>query len=154
MKANIGIDQKGSQQVCDCLAKLLANTYLLYLKTQNFHWNVRGEDFYEYHIMFEKQYTMLAEAVDEIAERIRALDFVTPASFAQFLQLTTLKETTGTLSSQQMLQQLLADHEQIIREGREMIKTAQGVNDEGSADLVIERLREHEKTAWMLRAFL
>jgi starvation-inducible DNA-binding protein len=141
-------------KIGDELAHYLADTYTLYLKTQNFHWNITGPDFYSLHIMLEAQYKELADAVDLIAERIRALNCHTPASFSQFLKLTSLKEETGSLSSKEMIKQLLKDHETVIHHSNIILETAQKAHDEGTVDLLIERLRAHEKTAWMLRSIL
>jgi starvation-inducible DNA-binding protein len=143
-----------SQKVADELAHFLADTYALYLKTQNFHWNVTGPNFHSLHLMFETQYNELAAAVDLIAERIRALRCSVPASFSQFMKLTSLKETTHTLIAKDMLKQLTKDHETIINHAYIILTKAQKAHDEGTMDLLIERIREHEKTAWMLRSCL
>lgn len=141
-----------SSKIADELTHLLADTYTLSLKTQNFHWNVTGPLFHSYHLMFEAQYKDLAEAVDEIAERIRALNCYTPASFADFLKLTSLKEESQKNSAEDMVKKLLKDHETIIAEANTMLTKAQKAQDEATMDLLIERIREHEKTAWMLRS--
>lgn len=154
MKINTGLNEKNRQSVAEKLSVFLADTYLLYLKTQNFHWNITGPDFYPLHKMLEEQYEQLANATDELAERIRSLDFPAPASFTEFLKLTQLKEASKKLTAKEMISHLLADHETIIREGRKVIAHAQDVHDEASADLIIKRLDEHEKTAWMLRSIL
>ena len=134
------------------LAKLLADTYTLYLKTQNFHWNVTGPHFHSLHGMFEEEYTELANAVDEIAERIRALGAVAPASFVEFLKLTSIKEETGTPAAIDMVKKLLADHETIIAHLQSLMPVAQSLNDEATLDLLITRTEVHQKTAWMLRS--
>lgn len=152
MNVAIGIKESGIKAIAEELNKLLADTYLLYLKTQNFHWNVTGQLFYSLHLMFEKQYEELADAVDLIAERIRALGFNAPASFSEFSKLTRLKEAGHGLTSEKMLQELLSDHETITRNCHEMMKVAQEAGDEGTVDLFVERMREHDKTAWMLRS--
>lgn len=152
MKVAIGIKESSLKVVAEELNKLLADTYLLYLKTQNFHWNVTGQLFYSIHLMFEKQYEELAEAVDLIAERIRALGFHAPASFSEFIKLTQLKEAAKGLSAEKMIQELLSDHESITKNCHGMMKIAQESGDEGTVDLFIERMREHDKTAWMLRS--
>jgi starvation-inducible DNA-binding protein len=132
----------------------LADTYLLYLKTQNFHWNVRGPQFHSLHLFFEEQYTELAEAVDTIAERIRALHMIAPASFSQFLKLTSLDEETGTPGADDMIKQLLHDHQVISRNLLRLFETAEQAADQASVDLITERMRAHEKSAWMLRSTL
>lgn len=155
MKVNIGIEEANRKKIADRLAVMLADTYTLYVKTQNFHWNVTGPIFPALHLMFETQYKELADAVDLIAERIRALGFTTPASLASFSKLTAIKEAAAELlKSEEMVKQLAADHETLIRNHRDLIEFSQKLNDESTADLVIERLREHEKTAWMLRSSL
>ncbi|QLH43712.1 MAG: DNA starvation/stationary phase protection protein [Coxiellaceae bacterium] len=154
MSINIGINEQGRQEVAKQLAKLLANTYALYLKTQNFHWNVTGEHFYSLHKLFEEQYTALAEAIDEIAERIRALGHPAPASFTEFLKLMTIKEAAGKLTAKAMIEQLVADNETLSREARGVFPAAEAANDEATADLVTIRMAEHEKAAWMLRSLV
>jgi len=142
------------QKVVDGLAHFLADTYTLYLKTQNFHWNVRGPHFHSLHKMFEEQYQALAEAVDVIAERIRALKSLTPASFAQFLRLTSLEENENAPNAEEMIRVLLNDHQTIIKNGQSLFAIAQKAGDEVTGDLLLARLDEHEKTAWMLRSTL
>lgn len=139
-------------QMTEGLAKLLADTYTLYLKTQNFHWNVTGPLFHSLHKMFEEEYIELAAAVDEIAERIRALGANAPGSFADFLKLTSIKEETGTPIASSMVEKLLADHEIIIAHLQSMMPVAQNMQDEATLDLLITRTEIHQKTAWMLRS--
>src|SRR6266851_1208705 len=127
-------DQAARQQIAASLSKLLADTYTLYLKTQGFHWNVTGPRFHDLHKLFEEQYNELADANDEIAERIRALGAKAPASYSEFKKLATLSEETGAPAPTEMIRQLLADN--------------------GSADLATQRVRAHEKAAWMLDALL
>lgn len=134
------------------LSCFLANTYILYLKTQNFHWNVVDPRFYSLHKFFEEQYENLAEAVDEIAERIRMIGGIAPGTMSEFLQLTTLKEGDSTLGGDAMLHQLLSDHEVLIRQCHHLIEQGTEAGDDGSADLCIQRVRYHEKTAWMIRS--
>jgi len=136
------------------LSAFLANTYVLYLKTQNFHWNVTGPLFQTLHKLFEKQYEDLAEAVDTIAERLRALSTKAPGSMRDFLQLTSLKESSGQLTAEEMLAELVHDHKKISQELHGMISQATSTGDEGSADLMIQRLRVHDKAAWMLESHL
>ena len=152
MSINTGIDNR--QVIADSLAKYLASTYTLYLKTQNFHWNVVGSDFYQLHLLFEKQYEDLADATDELAERIRALGFRAPASFAEYLKLSSIQEETKTVKAKDMIAQLLADNQTMVREGQAVIKVAEHVGDDSTADMVTGRLEAHEKAAWMLRSLL
>ena len=142
------------QKIADGLTHLLADTYSLYLKTQNFHWNVTGMNFHSLHLMFEEQYTQLAEAVDVIAERIRALKCKVPASFSAFTKLTSIKDENDILNSKEMLKQLLKDHEAVVMHAYSMLTKSTKAQDEATMDLLVERIREHEKTAWMLRSCL
>jgi len=146
------IEKNDRQKIAERLAHLQADTYVLYVKTQNFHWNVTDPRFYSLHKFFEKQYEELAEAVDLLAERIRALQFKAPGSMAQFLELTCLEESSNQLSADRMLHQLELDHDAISADIRPLIKEFQDMKDEGTADLLIERLRFHEKSAWMIRS--
>lgn len=139
-------------QMTEGLAKLLADTYTLYVKTQNFHWNVTGPLFHSLHKMFEEEYVELAAAVDEIAERIRALGANAPGSFSDFLKLTSIKEETGIPIASDMVKKLLADHESIIQHIQSLMPVAQKMNDEATLDLLITRTETHQKTAWMLRS--
>ncbi len=141
-----------AQKIADELTHFLADTYLLYLKTQNFHWNVTGPNFHSLHEMFEEQYNELAEAVDLIAERIRALKAAAPASFSHFLKLSSLKEENGVPPTKDMLKQLTKDHETIVQIANNILTKSQKAQDEATTDLLIERIRAHEKTAWMLRS--
>lgn len=152
MKINIGLKEADCKKIADSLSRLLANTYTLYLKTQNYHWNLTGFSFYSYHLMFESQYKELSDAIDLIAERIRALGHHTPASFEQFLKLTSIKEEQGHRSIEEMVKQLLQDHESMIGYLREICEEASEFEDEATANLLADRLEAHEKTAWMLRS--
>lgn len=152
MTNTIMTDPNACQQVCHLLAQFLSDTYVLYVKTQNFHWNMVDARFYFLHKMLEEQYEELAEAVDEIAERIRALGCKSPASMRQFLELTMLEEAGTDLNANQMILQLAEDHQVIARSLHAKIDEANKYHDDGTADLFIERLRVHEKTAWMLRS--
>jgi len=143
-----------AKKIADGLACLLADTYVLYVKTQNFHWNVKGPNFYSLHKMFEEQYQELATAVDEIAERIRSLGFPTPASLKQFLQLTNIKEELGAVSAQGMVKQLAKDHETLKKTAMKVFPVAQKAEDEATVDLLINRMEVHEKTQWMLESSL
>jgi starvation-inducible DNA-binding protein len=141
-------------QVVDGLSHLLANTYVLYVKTQHFHWNVKGANFYVYHKMFEEQYKELAEAIDKIAERIRSLEALAPASLSAFLKLASLEEATTQLDGQAMVRALLSDHESISKKLLDLFEITHECHDEVTLDLFIERKAIHDKTAWMLRSTL
>ncbi len=153
-KINTGIPQDEREKIAAGLARLLADSYTLYLKTHNFHWNVKGPMFNTLHVMFEQQYNELALAVDEIAERIRALGVAAPGSYAQFAELTAIREETGIPRAEEMIAQLVADQETVVRTAREVFPLADAANDEPSADLLTQRMQAHEKTAWMLRSML
>lgn len=148
---NIGIDKADRLEIAEGLKRLLADSYTLYLQTHNFHWNVTGLQFRELHLMFEEHYTELAVAVDDIAERIRTLDVPAPGTYKAFAELTSIKEVDGVPSSSEMVELLTKGHEQVVRTAREVLKTAQDADDESTAALVSDRMRVHEKTAWMLR---
>ncbi len=155
MEPKIGVSEEGRRAVADALSGMLADTYTLYLKTQNFHWNVTGPHFKHYHEMFGEQYEELAEANDEIAERIRALGFRAPGSFKAFLALKGIDEAGDNLpDAGEMIRQLTADHESLSVRARKVLEAAQGVGDEVTGDMMIERMTAHDKTAWMLRASL
>ena len=133
---------------------MLADSYTLYLKTHNFHWNVVGPMFNTLHLMFEEQYTELATAVDEIAERIRALGHPAPGSYKQYLELSSVPEETGAPSAKEMIKQLVEAHEQTAKTARNVFPAAETAHDEPTADLLTQRMQVHEKTAWMLRSLL
>lgn len=143
-----------STTVTDPLKVVLADTYTLYLKTQNFHWNVTGEQFFSLHDMFEKQYEDLANAVDEIAERLRALGEKTPASFKEFLGLSTIEEAKGAPSDRDMIKLLEADQTKILNTLKGCLDVAQREGDEVTADMLISRMTVHEKNRWMLQSSL
>lgn len=147
-------DQAASEKIVQFLSILLADTYVLYTKTQKFHWNVIDERFYQLHKLWEEQYQELAEANDELAERIRMLQAPAPGSLKEFLSLTSLKESTTIPNGNAMLQELMTDHETIIQELHIGIILSTDHGDEGTADLLIQRLRAHEKMAWFLRSHL
>ncbi len=153
-KINIGISEKDRASIANGLSKLLADTYTLYLKTHNFHWNVTGPQFQTLHTMFEGQYNELALAVDAIAERIRSLGFKAPGSYAEFSKLTSIKESTGNLSADKMIEELVSGQEQVAKTARGIFSLAEKASDEPTADLLTQRLQIHEKTAWMLRSML
>jgi starvation-inducible DNA-binding protein len=145
----------GSKAVADSLARVLANTYTLYLKTHNYHWNVTGPQFASLHTMFETQYTELAAAVDAIAERIRALHEFAPGSYSTFSRLGEIREAPETPpKAMDMVRDLAADNETLIRAAQEANKIAEQYGDVASGDLMIERMQAHAKAAWMLRAHL
>jgi starvation-inducible DNA-binding protein len=151
---NIGIPVEQRTEIAGGLSRLLADTYTLYLKTHNFHWNVTGPMFQTLHLMFETQYNELALAVDLIAERIRALGFPAPGSYREFAKLSSIPEASGTPAAKDMIEQLVAGQEAVIRTARSIFPSAEAANDEPTADLLTQRLQIHEKTAWMLRSLL
>jgi starvation-inducible DNA-binding protein len=154
MKIDIGINETDRNQIAEGLKNLLADSYTLYLQTHNFHWNVTGPQFRELHLMFEEHYTELAVAVDDIAERIRTLGFAAPGTYKEFAKLSAIEEVDGVPASEDMVKILLQGHQQVVKTCRDALKLAQDSDDESSAALVSDRMREHEKTAWMLRATL
>lgn len=149
---NIGISSTDRTTIAEGLSRLLADSYTLYLQTHNFHWNVTGPQFRELHLMFEEHYTELATAVDEIAERIRTLDVAAPGTYKKFSTLSSITEVEGVPSSSEMVTILTHGHEQVVMTCRNVIGSAQGAGDESSVALISDRMRIHEKTAWMLRA--
>lgn len=154
MKIDIGIDKKQREKIADGLSHLLADSYTLYLKTHNFHWNVTGPMFTTLHLLFEQHYLELATAVDVIAERIRALGIVAPGSYKQFQQLTSIEEETGTPAAEEMIRQLIIGQETVVRTARSVFPDVDKANDEPTADLLTQRMQIHEKNAWMLRSLL
>lgn len=154
VKVESGIERKDREQLAQKLSKSLADTYTLYLKTQGFHWNVAGPLFYSLHKMTEEQYQDLFEAVDEIAERIRAIGFPAPASYTQFSELTDIKESTSVPTAEEMIQQLAQDNETCARYMREAALEADKVDDIFTNDMLTARIGQHEENTWMLRALL
>ncbi|MBP5858742.1 DNA starvation/stationary phase protection protein [Marivibrio halodurans] len=154
MDIDIGMKQDERSEVAKGLARVLADSYTLYIKTHNFHWNVTGPMFNSLHAMFEEHYTELATAVDEIAERIRALGEFAPGSYKAFAELTSIKEETGVPEAKEMIRQMVEGHETVARTAREVFPTAEKAGDEPTADLLTQRMQVHEKTAWMLRSML
>ena len=154
MKIDIGISEKDRKAIAEGLSRVLADTYTLYLKTHNFHWNVTGPQFNTLHAMFMQEYTELWNAVDLIAERIRALGHFAPGSYAQFSKLTSIKEAEKVPNAKEMLKQLVAGHEAVARTARTVFPTAEAANDQPCINLLTQRLDVHEKTAWMLRSML
>jgi starvation-inducible DNA-binding protein len=154
MKIDIGIPDKEREEIAQGLSRLLADTYTLYLKTHNFHWNVTGPMFTTLHTLFEQHYTELAMAVDVIAERIRALGVVAPGSYKQFAKLSSIEEETGTPSAEEMIRQLVKGQEAVVKTARAVFPVVEKANDEPTADLLTQRMQIHEKNAWMLRTLL
>jgi starvation-inducible DNA-binding protein len=149
---DIGINEQDRVNIAEGLKRLLADSYTLYLQTHNFHWNVTGPQFRELHLMFEEHYNELALAVDEIAERIRTLDVPAPGTYKAFAGLSSIKEVEGVPEAKEMISILTRGHEQVVKTCREVLEPAQAAGDESTAALVSDRMRVHEKTAWMLRA--
>lgn len=153
-KIDIGINADDRKHIAGELAKLLADSYTLYLETHNFHWNVTGPMFQTLHLMFEQHYTELAVAVDDVAERIRALGHPAPGTYAEFAELSSIRQAGGVPEAQDMIRMLLVGHETVVRTARATLKVAEDANDQATADLATQRLQIHEKTAWMLRSLL
>lgn len=151
---NDGISEEFRIKIANGLAGMLADSYSLYLKTHNFHWNVTGPMFNTLHLMFETHYTELALAVDLIAERIRALGFIAPGSYGEFAKLTKIKEHSGDTEATNMIKYLIEAHEMVIKTARGIFPDAEGANDQVTLDLLTQRLQVHEKTVWMLRSLL
>ncbi|MBD2167870.1 DNA starvation/stationary phase protection protein [Calothrix membranacea FACHB-236] len=151
---NIGIDDASRAKIAEGLSRLLADTYTLYLKTHNFHWNVTGPMFQTLHLMFETQYTELALAVDLIAERIRALGYPAPGTYSEYVKLSSIPETSGVPKATEMIRLLVEGQESVVRTARSVFPVVDEVNDEPTADLLTQRMQVHEKTAWMLRSLL
>jgi len=154
MNINIGIPEADRKQIAQGLSRLLADSYTLYLKTHNYHWNVTGPQFTTLHALFEQQYTELALAVDEIAERIRTLGEPAPGSYQAFAALTRIAEETGVPPATQMIRNLVTDNETVVRTARELLPVADEADDQPTVDLLVNRMQVHEKTAWMLRSLL
>lgn len=145
---------KDKQSAVKALEHLLADSYTLYLKTHSYHWNVKGPMFTTLHTLFETQYTELALAVDEIAERIRALGAPAPGSYSQFQELASVKEDRGVPAAEQMIRNLVADHEALAAAARKLVRAGEEVGDDASVDLGVRRIDVHDKNAWMLRSHL
>ena len=154
MPINIGIEEKDRKEIAEGLSRLLADTFTLYLKTHNFHWNVTGPMFRTLHLMFEEQYNELWTASDLLAERMRALGVFAPATYKEFTRLTSIKEEDSVPQATEMIQQLVEGHETTARTARTVFTTAEEASDAPTADLLTERMQVHEKTAWMLRSLL
>ena len=154
MNIDIGISQQHREQIAQGLSHLLADTYTLYLKTHNFHWNVTGPMFQTLHLMFETQYNELALAVDSIAERIRSLGFPAPGTYKQYAALSSIKEEDGIPAAKEMIRLLVEGQEAVVRTARSLYPSVEAASDEATADLLTQRIQLHEKTAWMLRSLL
>lgn len=154
MEIKIGIEEKDRKEIARGLSAFLADTYTLYLQTHNFHWNVTGPMFQTLHLMFEGQYNELALAVDLIAERIRALGFPAPGTYAEFVEYASIKEVRGVPKAPEMIRILVESQETVIRTARSLFPVVEKVHDETTADLLTQRMQVHEKTAWMLRSLL
>ena len=154
MNIDIGISQQHREEIAQGLSHLLADTYTLYLKTHNFHWNVTGPMFQTLHLMFETQYNELALAVDLVAERIRSLGFPAPGTYKQYAALSIIKEEEGVPAAKDMIRLLLEGQEAVVRTARSLYPSVEDARDEATADLLTQRIQLHEKTAWMLRSLL
>ncbi|MGD1851351.1 MAG: Dps family protein [Cyanophyceae cyanobacterium] len=151
---NIGIAPEDREAIAQGLSRLLADTYTVYLKTHNFHWNVTGPMFQTLHQMFEMQYNELWLAVDMIAERIRVLGYPAPGTYREYAELTSIEETEGVPNAQEMIRLLVKGNEAVVRTARSIFPTVEAVDDDPSADLLTQRMQTHEKAAWMLRSLL
>ena len=149
-----GISDKDREKIAAGLSRLLSDTFTVYLKTHNFHWNVTGPMFNTLHLMFETQYNELWLALDAIAERIRSLGHPAPGTYAQFGQLTSIDETQGQPKAEEMVRLLVEGNEAVVRTARTIFPSVEKANDEPTADLLTQRMQVHEKTAWMLRSLL
>lgn len=150
----LGISDSERKNIAHELSRLLADSYMLYQKTHNFHWNVEGPMFNTLHVMFMEQYTEMWNALDLIAERIRALGEYAPGSYSQFLKLTSIKDSEKVPKAMKMIEELISGHETVIQTARQILVTAGDANDEVTCGLVTDRLEIHEKTSWMLRSLL
>ena len=148
------VDAASRKKISAALSKLLADSYTLYLKTHNYHWNVKGPMFTTLHTLFETEYLELALAVDEIAERIRALGHVAPGSYTEFSKLSKGKEATGVPPAAKMIEELAADQDTVVATAKDVFAIAEGANDQATADLATRRMQIHDKNAWMLRSHL
>jgi starvation-inducible DNA-binding protein len=151
---NDGITQENRSKIAEHLASLLADTYSLYLKTHNYHWNVTGPMFNALHLMFEGHYTELAIAVDLIAERIRALGFLAPGSYNEFTKLTKIKEPNSALEATAMIKDLILSTETVLKTARDALHCVEKAEDQVTLDLITQRLQIHEKNVWMLRSLV
>lgn len=151
---DIGISESQRKEIASGLSRFLADTYTLYLKTHHYHWNVTGPMFQTLHLMFETHYNEMWTAVDIIAERIRSLGFPAPGSYSEFSKLTSIKEESGVPKAEDMVKDLVAGHEAVIRTARSLFPSAEKAQDQSTIDLLTQRMQIHEKTAWMLRSLI
>ncbi len=154
MQIDIGISDQDRAAIAEGLSRLLADSYTLYLKTHNYHWNVTGPQFATLHTLFETHYTELAQAVDEIAERIRALGHPAPGSYRAYAALSSIGEEDDEPDARAMIERLVAGQEAVVRTARQVFPAVEKANDEPTADLLTQRMHIHEKNAWMLRSLL
>jgi len=154
MNIKIGISDDHRKKIAEGLSRVLADSYMVYLKTHNYHWNVTGQLFHSLHEMFEEQYTELAEAIDEIAERIRSIGYRAPGSFREFSEITSIEEDTDQPDAMEMVRRLAVANETVLRTAREVLPACEEAGDEATIDLITERLDVHSKTAWMLSSHL
>ena len=154
MAVNTGIGARDRARIAQGLSRMLADTYLLYLKTHNFHWNVEGPMFQTLHLMFMQQYTEAWNAIDPIAERMRALGHYAPGTYKEYLKLGSIKETDGVPKATRMVQLLIEAQEAVVRTAREVLPVVEEANDQATLDLLTQRMDMHEKNAWMLRSLL
>ena len=154
MKIDTGLDEASREQVAGDLSRLLADSYTLYLKSHNYHWNVTGPMFQTLHLMFEQHYNELALAVDEIAERIRAVGHPSPGTYREFAALSSIREDEALPPAMDMVANLVGDHETVVATARSVVAAADDATDVATADLATRRIDVHEKTAWMLRSLL
>jgi starvation-inducible DNA-binding protein len=151
---NTGIEEKDREAIAEGLSRVLADTYLLYLKTHNFHWNVEGPMFQTLHTMFMAQYTEAWNAIDSVAERIRALGYYAPGTYKEYLRLGSIRETDGVPKAEEMLRLLIEAQEAVVRTARSVLPVAEKANDQPTLDVLTQRMDIHEKNAWMLRSLL
>lgn len=154
MHMDTGINTEDRAKIVESLSTVLADAFMVYLKTHNFHWNVTGPMFSTLHVMFEEQYTEQWNALDEIAERIRALGHFAPATSRRYAELSNITEEPEVLSSKDMIRQLVEGNETLVRTMRAAVKVADDLDDFPTADMLTTRMEVHEKNAWMLRSFL
>jgi starvation-inducible DNA-binding protein len=154
MEIDIGIAKQDREHIAEGLSRMLADSYTLYLKTHNFHWNVTGPMFQTLHLMFETHYIELADAVDVIAERIRSIGFPAPGTYRKFVELSSIKEEENVPAAKDMIRLLVEGHEAVVRTARSIFPVVEQAHDEATADLLTQRIQLHEKTAWMLRSLL
>jgi starvation-inducible DNA-binding protein len=154
IKPDIGVHERDRKRIAEGLSMLLAGTYTLYLKTQNFHWNVVGENFVALHSLFEKQYEHLADATDDIAERIRALGYFAPATYGEFSRISPIDETAGHPEATEMIRVLHENHQALTRFAHGLCEVVENAGDQATLDLLADRVRQHEKYAWMLRSLV